>query len=159
MGISAAIARWDVFAPQPSEIVRLLRPVLTSWRHGPIADRRRAALIVVRSRQIAAFFAFLTLAWIAVDAITLPLAVSLPLAVGRLVVAIGFAALAVWAPRRIGVARANLFLACLFAWPVAFFVFANLVFHFSDVSGVPGESWRPITMRPSSWRPVLRSFR
>ena len=96
-------------------------------KHSVIVDRHRARFILSRVRVIAVLFAVLTPLWIPLDILTFPRAVWQPLALGRIVVGIALATLAVWGRRPASLKRAYTALAALFFLPLLFFLFAQVI--------------------------------
>ena len=95
--------------------------------HSVMVNYHRARFILSRVRAMAVLFAVLTPLWIPLDILVFPRAVWWPLALGRIVVGIALAALAVWAPRPASLKRAYAALAALFFLPLLFFLFAQVL--------------------------------
>jgi diguanylate cyclase (GGDEF)-like protein len=105
-----------------------LQDLVSARYHPPAVVAERSQLIIVRVRQIAAVFALLTLAWIIIDAASLPDALWIRLAVGRAVASAAFALLAA-TPFEAGPTTApHRALALLVAVPLVFFLYADSVF-------------------------------
>jgi diguanylate cyclase (GGDEF)-like protein len=120
----------------PSMPSRALLP-LTARHHPPLLGRRRAQAILARVRIFAALFAALTVAWIAVDAMTIGPPRSGKLAIARLVAGTLFASLAWHAhTARATLLRARLCLLALFSIPVGFFVTAQSILAGAQLGGV-----------------------
>jgi diguanylate cyclase (GGDEF)-like protein len=101
------------------EIARLAWP----GRATGALERRRAAAIVRRIRGFALLFAFLTVAWIAVDVAVFPAAVWKPLAIIRLLTSFALLALARACRGEVaGRPGARMRLAALYAIPTIFFL-------------------------------------
>ena len=102
--------------------------VLTGRDHGIAVSAARSALIAKRIRVIALWFAVLTVAWIGVDALAFERALWLPLAFGRTVAGLAFAAIAVHEQKSHS-PRATFYRLCaLFAVPACFFAYSASVF-------------------------------
>jgi diguanylate cyclase (GGDEF)-like protein len=121
-------------ATLPKDLARSARiafvkimPILLASRHDSFIESQRAALILSRSRHIAALFAVLTPAWSIIDAISLPLQTWALLALARIVVAGTFLRIATLRVKATNIRTANRVLAVLYAVPIAFFLFANLL--------------------------------
>jgi diguanylate cyclase (GGDEF)-like protein len=116
---------------------RTLKGLFLSSNHPAAAARERADLISRRVRLIAAIFAVLTLAWIPVDALTIRWPHWGDIMIGRVVVALAFAGLAIrpghW-PRM----GAALEVTMLVAIPLGFFLYTSDVLSISGYSGGPG---------------------
>jgi len=111
-----------------------LRDLATARRHPPAVIAVRGRLIVARVRQIAAVFAILTLAWIAIDAATLPHTLWIRLAAGRAIASAAFALLAA-TPFDAGPTTApHRALALLIAVPLVFFLYADALFATADAA-------------------------
>ncbi len=104
-------------------------------KHSVMVDRHRARFILSRVRVIATLFAVLTPLWIPLDILMFPRAVWQLLALGRLVVGIALAALAVWSRHPASLKRAYAALATLFFLPLLFFLFAQVI-----LRGAPAKS-------------------
>lgn len=94
------------------------------WRQPLLVELRRAALILSRVRIVAAVTAALTLAWIAVDLLVLPLTTAVVVALARGLAAAAFAWLAVLFTGRDTIRGAYASLALLYAIATCFYVFA-----------------------------------
>jgi hypothetical protein len=102
--------------------------VLTGRDHGIAVSAARSALIAKRIRVIALWFAVLTVAWIGVDALAFERALWLPLAFGRTVAGLAFAAIAVH-EQKCHSPRATFYRLCaLFVIPACFFAYSASVF-------------------------------
>jgi diguanylate cyclase (GGDEF)-like protein len=113
-----------------------LANLLLARNHPPAVVRERTDLIARRVRQIAALFAVLTLAWIPIDAVTVPWPHWGEIMIGRAVTALALAGLALRPagfPRRLGAA---LDVGLLVAVPLAFFLYANNVLSISGYHGL-----------------------
>jgi diguanylate cyclase (GGDEF)-like protein len=119
------------------DAVRLLRGLWQQWiqfgefaalmlpgRRPLMVELRRAALIASRVRIVAVVAAALTLAWIAVDLLVLPLRTAFVLAIARALAAAAFAWLAVSFARRDTIGGAYASLALLYAIGTFFYVIA-----------------------------------
>jgi diguanylate cyclase (GGDEF)-like protein len=114
-----------------------LAPLLDPRRQPQLLHRRRAEAILARVRAFAALFAFLTVAWIAVDAAVLGPPWWVALAKARLAAGAAFLALTLAAraaPRNMRNAR--LALAALFLIAVGFFIAAQQALAGFHVSGL-----------------------
>lgn len=104
----------------------LLRDAWSDARHPRIFALRRAAAVLAQVRAFAALFAALTLAWIAIDASSLPAVEWMRLALERAVAAAAFGLLAAHSRMAHPTPRqARLRLAALFLVPAAFFAAAH----------------------------------
>ncbi len=140
---AAAVASSPVFEAGPMPVAgrdkatRLLRGLWQQWiqfgefailmlpgRQPLLVELRRAALIVSRVRIVAAVTAALTLAWIAVDLLVLPLSTAVVVDIARALAAAAFAWLAVSFSRRDTIGGAYASLALLYAIGTVFYVFA-----------------------------------
>lgn len=91
----------------------------------PLAHIRRAELISARVRVISLVMVPVMALWIAVDAAFLPAILLGPLAVGRLVVALGFISLAAFVQHHRSMRRAQAGVVALFAIPTLFYFYAS----------------------------------
>jgi diguanylate cyclase (GGDEF)-like protein len=137
MAGSPALDAGPMPAAGRGDAARLLRGLWQQWiRFGDFAalllpgrqpllvELRRAALIVSRVRIVAAVTAALTLAWIAVDLLVLPLTTAVVVAIARALAAAAFVWLAVSFARRETIGGAYASLALLYAIATCFYVFA-----------------------------------
>lgn len=123
------------------EALDLLLPL----RHAPVAARQRADLITRRVRLIAGLFSILTLAWIFIDAATIPWPYWGEIAIGRAVASLAFLGLAlrpsIGGPHRGAAggpwlhAHAICEVGALTAVPLAFFLYTNGVLSISGYHG------------------------
>lgn len=102
--------------------------VLTAREHGFAITRARSALIDKRVRFIGLLFAALTVVWIAMDAATFERQLWVPLALGRLVAALAFVAIAMHEQRPFGPRATFAWLTALFAVPACYFVYSHVIF-------------------------------
>ena len=116
----------------PQEMSWLLLPA----RHTPLLSGRRAAMIGSRVLFIAALFAILTPLWIVVDFLTLPRQLWIGLAVGRMLVTLGFVFLALACARPASTVEVHRSLAILFGIPLAFYLFSHFLLHRYPLGGL-----------------------
>lgn len=112
-------------------------PVASTRDHGLEITSARLRLVSSRVRVIGYCFALLTLAWIGVDAATFELKVWLPLALGRIVAAIAFAAIAVGGSEPHSTNATIFRLGSLFLVPTCFFAYSLAVFAGDPASSMP----------------------
>jgi diguanylate cyclase (GGDEF)-like protein len=101
-----------------------LLALVVADRHPLAATRERAALIINRVHLIAGTFAFLTVAWIAVDAVAMAWPLWGELVIGRLVASLAFSWLAIH-PFDGSIRAAYRALGGLIAVPLCFYFLAN----------------------------------
>lgn len=94
-------------------------------KHMALLVNRRAAMMISRVRLVAALFAVLTPLWIVIDMIVFAWPLSSMLAVGRIVVSVAFAALALLTRRSNRMRDAYFALAAMFAIPALFFIYSQ----------------------------------
>lgn len=124
-------------AAVPARAARLLHGLWRQWmqtgefaglalptRQPLLVELRRAALILSRLRIVAALSAVLTLAWIVVDLLVLPLSTAIVVAIARGLAAAAFAWLAVSVARRSTLRGTYASLALLYAIATCLYVFA-----------------------------------
>lgn len=130
--------KWSIGGKRPAEALHapgdFLCPLLgtflelgDTYEHPLVFDRRRARFIVFRVQMVAALFVGLTPLWIPLDTLVFPRAVWWPLALGRVVVSIALATLAVGCRRVSSLKPAYAALATLFFFPLLFFLFTEFV--------------------------------
>lgn len=105
-------------------------------KHMPLLTTRRAEMILLRVRIIAALFAVLTTLWIAVDAYVLPWPAWGELAAGRIVASAAFALLAISFRGSTRMRDTYIALAALYLIPTAFYVFSYLVMRQTETNGL-----------------------
>ncbi|PWB48872.1 MAG: GGDEF domain-containing protein [Nitrosomonadales bacterium] len=105
-------------------------------KHMPLLTTRRAEMILLRVRIIAALFALLTALWIAIDAYVLPWPAWGKLAAGRLVASMAFALLAISFRGSSRMRDTYIALAALYLIPTVFYVFSYTVMQQTDANGL-----------------------
>ncbi len=111
--------------------------VLNARQHSMAVAAARSALTARRVRIIALGFAILTLLWIGVDVVAFDKALWLPLAFGRIVAAMAFAAVAVHESDRRSDRSAFYWLAALFAVPACFFIYSTAILAALPTASMP----------------------
>lgn len=105
-------------------------------QHMPLLANRRAEMILLRVRIIAALFALLTALWIAVDAYVLPWPAWGELAGGRLAASAAFALLAVAFRGSTRIRDTYVALTALYFIPTVFYVFSYATIQQADTNGL-----------------------
>lgn len=105
-------------------------------KHMSLLTTRRAEMILLRVRVIAALFAILTSLWIAVDAFALPWPAWGQLAIGRLAASTAFALLAISFRISSSMRHTYIALIMLYLIPTLFFMFSYLVTQRTDLNGL-----------------------
>ncbi len=93
--------------------------------HMALLSARRAGMVISRVRLVAALFAVLTPLWIVIDIVVFAWPLSTMLALGRIVVSVAFAALALQYRRSSRMRDAYLALVAMFAIPTLFFIYSQ----------------------------------
>jgi diguanylate cyclase (GGDEF)-like protein len=106
-----------------------LRCLLFPQAHPRLVGNRRNRLILSRIHAVAAGFALLTLAWLPIDLIALPMRDGAILAVLRVAAAAGFAILVLITRRRQSLARVYVCLVLLYAIPTVFYFTSLILLH------------------------------
>ncbi len=110
--------------------------LLWPGKHMSLLTTRRAEMILLRVRIIAALFALLTSLWIAIDAYILPWPAWGELAGGRLVSSLAFWMLAISFRNSTRMRDTYTALAALYFIPTAFYVFSYAVMQHTDTNGL-----------------------
>jgi diguanylate cyclase (GGDEF)-like protein len=105
-------------------------------KHMPLLATRRAEMILLRVRVIAALFAVLTSLWIAIDAYILPWPAWGELAAGRLVASTAFGLLAISFRGSSRMRDTYIALAALYLIPTVFYVFSYTVMQHTNTNGL-----------------------
>lgn len=105
-------------------------------KHMPLLATRRAEMILLRVRIIAALFALLTLLWIAVDAYVLPWPAWGELAIGRLAASAAFGLLAISFRGSTRIRDTYIALTALYLIPTVFYIFSYSVMQQTDTNGL-----------------------
>jgi len=111
--------------------------VLTDRDHGVAVTRARSTLIGKRVHSLGLLFALLTVAWIAIDAVTFDRKLWLPLALGRVVAGLAFVAIAMHEHRPFDPRATFVWLSALFAVPACFFVYSQAVLASAPALAMP----------------------
>lgn len=109
--------------------------ILTPIRHGHALRNERSAILLNRSRLVAMVFAFVTPAWIAVDAWSFEWPVWGWLALGRVAASGLFLLISEYAARRVRQQSAFAVVAAVFAVPILFFLASDIVLPVFPESG------------------------
>lgn len=118
-----------------SQLQKLLLPL----NHMPLAEHRRAALIVSRVRMVAIAFALLTPTWILIDALFYQWPLWGILAGLRVLASGSFALIAILSVPTIEIDRARRLLVALMVVPLLFFMISNPVMARFEIHGI-GEA-------------------
>lgn len=110
--------------------------LLSPKKHMALLTTRRATMMISRVRLVAALFAILTPLWIVVDMVVFVWPLSTLLALGRIVVSIAFATLALSYRRSKRMLDAYIALAAMFAIPTLFFVYSQHLISLYHLAGL-----------------------
>lgn len=102
--------------------------LLLPWRHAPLVEGQRAALLISRVRLVAGLFALLTPLWIFADIVFLPTEIWPKLAGGRIAATMAFIVLSILYQKSDRLLHAYIALALLFLVPTLFFAYTHLLF-------------------------------
>lgn len=113
-----------------------LTDLLSAREHAPYLTRHRLDAVVSRIRLVAVTFSVLTLLWIPLDAVTLPRAQWIPLALCRLLAVIAFLSLALVRDRERSRRQVLALLAVTLAIPLLIFSAAQLALAGTPLTGL-----------------------
>ncbi len=105
-------------------------------KHMPLLTTRRAEMILLRVRIIAALFALLTSLWIAVDAYLLPWPAWGEMAVGRIIASAAFGLLAISFRGSTRMRDTYIALSALYLIPTLFYIYSYAVMQQTDTNGL-----------------------
>ncbi len=128
--VSSQLAQFFLLSPGE------LREFIFISAHSPIFSRYRARFILSRVRIIAAVFAILTPMWIVIDFATFPSNIATTLAIGRILISVAFALLALLCRCSPSAGHARVGISLLVFIPTMFFIFSRLILsgiHFNAV--------------------------